>query len=152
MGLVITLSILGLIFIFAEIFLITGFGVAGVLGILAMSGSSYFAYHEYGTLVGTIVVVINVLSVVVLVFCSFRAKTWKRLSLETKIGSKAVSDEQYNIKVGDVGSAMTRLAPAGTVKFEKVNLEARSYNGIISPGAKVEVVSIEENKIYVKQL
>jgi membrane-bound ClpP family serine protease len=152
MALVIILSLLALIFIFSEIFLIPGFGVAGVLGILSMCGSSYFAYHEYGTLVGTIVVVINILSVAVLIFCSFRAKTWKRLSLETKIASKAVVEEYQNVKVGDVGLAMTRLAPAGTVKFDNVSVEARSYNDIISSGAEVEVVLIEDNKIYVKQL
>ena len=45
MGFLITLVLVGLVLIFAEILLIPGVGVAGVLGLLSMGGSCYYAFH-----------------------------------------------------------------------------------------------------------
>ena len=55
MGLIITLILVGLVLILAEILLIPGVGVAGVLGLLSMGGSCYYAFYEFGTLTGGIV-------------------------------------------------------------------------------------------------
>ena len=48
MGLIITLILVGLVLIFAEILLVPGVGVAGVLGLLSMGGSCFYAFMEYG--------------------------------------------------------------------------------------------------------
>ena len=152
MGLIITLIVIGLILIFAEIFLVPGIGIAGVLGVLSMGGSCYLAFAEYGTLVGTIVTFVNLVLLVVLVFISFRANTWKKLSLQTKIDSKAIADDFAVVQVGERGRAMARLAPVGVVLFKNGKMEARAFEGMINPGAEVEVVMIDDNKIYVKQI
>ena len=44
MGLVITLILVGLILILAEILLVPGVGVAGILGLLSMGGSGDYAF------------------------------------------------------------------------------------------------------------
>ena len=152
MGLIITLMVIGLILIFAEIFLVPGIGIAGILGVLSMGGSCYYAFSEYGVLVGTIVTCVNVVLLIVLVIISFRANTWKKLSLNTNIESKAVADEASQVSVGDKGRTLTRLAPSGVELFGQERHEARSFDGMINPGADVEVVMIEDNKIYVKQI
>ena len=48
MGFIITLILVGLVLIFAEILLVPGVGIAGVLGLLSMGGSCYYAFYEYG--------------------------------------------------------------------------------------------------------
>jgi membrane-bound ClpP family serine protease len=152
MGLIITLIVIGLILIFAEIFLVPGIGIAGVLGVLSMAGSCYYAFAEFGALAGTIVTVVNVILLVILIVISFRANTWKKLSLQTKIDSKAIADDFAAVQVGERGRAMARLAPAGVVLFKNGKMEARAFEGMINPGAEVEVVMIDDNKIYVKQI
>ena len=152
MGLIITLMIIGLILILAEIFLVPGIGVAGILGILSISGSSYLAFSGFGTLAGIIVTVVNLAILVCLTVVAFRAHTWKRLSLHTNIESKAVADEAAIVSVGSKGKAMTRLAPAGTVRFDAGKVEARAFEGMVDAGADVEIVLIEDGKIYVKQI
>ena len=144
--------ILGLILVLAEIFLVPGIGFAGILGVLSLGAASYFAFTDFGALAGTYVTVIDVVLVLVLVLVCLRAKTWKRVSLNTNIDAKAVSAESEIVMKGQKGKTMTRLAPSGTVRFEHLKVEARAYEGMIDAGVEVEIVLIEDNKIYVKQI
>lgn len=152
MGLIITLMIIGLILILTEIFLVPGIGVAGILGILSISGSSYLAFSDFGAMAGIIILVANVVILVCMAIIAFRAKTWNKLSLHTNIESKAVADEAAMVSVGDKGKAITRLAPIGAVRFDAGKVEARAFEGMIDAGADVEIVLIEDGKIYVKQI
>lgn len=149
MGLVITLIIVGLLLLFIEILLVPGVGFAGILGFLSLAGSCFYAFNQMGTTAGTIVFSINLALVVLLSIYVLRAKTWKRLSLETNIDSKAVDPEQ-KLAVGDRGVTSSRLAPAGTARFQKVTHEVKALEGMIEPNVEVEVVLVEDGKAYVK--
>lgn len=149
MGLIITLIIVGLILLFAEILIIPGVGVAGILGFVSMGGSCFFAFAQMGNTAGAIVTAVNVVLVVGLTVYVLRAKTWKRLTLDTNIDSKAVESETC-FSVGDVGTTVTRLAPMGTVRFKDRAVEVKALEGMIDPGVKVQIVLFEDGKIYVK--
>lgn len=152
MGFIITLILVGLVLIFAEILIIPGVGVAGILGLLSMGGSCFYAFYEFGNTVGAIVTAVNIVLVVALAVWVLRAKTWKRMSLETRIDSKAVSDKASVVAVGDRGKTLTRLAPMGSARFGDYVIEVKAVEGMLDPEVPVEVVLIEENKIYVKPL
>lgn len=152
MGFVITLILVGLVLIFAEILLIPGVGVAGILGLLSMGGSCFYAFYEFGNTTGAIITAVNVVLVVALAVWILRAKTWKRMSLETNIDSKAVSSEASVLAVGDRGRTLTRLAPMGSARFGDYVIEVKALEGMLDPNVDVEVVLIEDNKIYVKPL
>ena len=150
MGFVITLILVGIILIFIEILLIPGVGVAGVLGLLSMGGSCFYAFHEFGLTTGIIVAVVNAVLIIGLAMYVLRAKTWKRMSLETSIDSKAV--ETSVLAVGDRGKTLTRLAPMGSARFGDFVVEVKAVEGMLDPNIEVEVVLIEDNRIYVKPL
>ena len=150
MGFVITLILVGLVLIFAEILLIPGVGVAGILGLLSMGGSCFYAFYEFGNVTGYIVTAVNVVLIVALSIWVLRAKTWKRMSLETSIDSKAV--ETSVLAVGDRGKTLTRLAPMGSARFGDFVVEVKAVEGMLDPNIEVEVVLIEDNRIYVKPL
>lgn len=152
MGFVITLILVGLVLIFAEILLIPGVGVAGILGLLSMGGSCFYAIYEFGNTTGAIITAVNVVLVVALAVWILRAKTWKRMALETNIDSKAVSSEASVLAVGDRGRTLTRLAPMGSARFGDYVIEVKALEGMLDPNVDVEVVLIEDNKIYVKPL
>ena len=148
MGFVITLILVCIILIFIEILLIPGVGVAGVLGLLSMGGSCFYAFHEFGLTTGIIVAVVNAVLIIGLAIYVLRAKTWKRMSLETNIDSKAV--ESAVLSLGDKGKTLTRLAPMGSARFGNYIVEVKALEGMLDPETPVEVVLIEDNKIYVK--
>ena len=148
MGFIITLILVGLVLIFAEILLVPGVGIAGILGLLSMGGSCFYAFYEFGNTVGAIVTAVNAVLIVALTIWVLRAKTWKRMSLETNIDSKAV--EGATLSVGEKGKTLTRLAPMGSARFGNYVVEVKSLEGMLDPETQVEVVLIEDNMIYVK--
>ena len=149
MGLIITFILVGLLLVFAEILIIPGVGVAGILGLLSLGGSCYYAFYEFGNLTGGIVTGINALLIIVLTIYVLRAKTWKRMSLETNIDAKAHEDESAYLFVGDVGVTLSRLAPMGMVRFGERAVEVKAIEGMRDPGTEVEIVMIEGERIYV---
>lgn len=150
MGFIITLILVGLVLMFAEILLIPGVGIAGILGLLSMGGSCFYAFSEFGNTTGAIVTAVNAVLLVAMAVFVLRAKTWKRMSLETNIASKAV--EGSTLAVGDRGRTVTRLAPMGSARFGDYVVEVKALEGMMDPNIDVEVVLIEDNKIYVKPL
>lgn len=148
MGLVVTLIILGLLLMFAEILLIPGVGIAGVLGIASMAGSCVYAFMEINQTAGIIVTAVNAVLLVVITIWVLRAKTWQRFALETNISSKAIVPEA-DVAVGVVGVTVTRLAPMGTARFGDLRMEVTARQGIIDPGVEIEVVEVDGVKVYV---
>lgn len=148
MGLVVTLIIIGLLLMFAEILLIPGIGLAGILGVLALGGSCAYAFLEISNTAGVIVTAVNITLLVLLTIYVLRAKTWKRISLETNIDAKAASG--IVVAVGDAGKTLTRLAPMGQALIGDDSVEVKALEGMIDPNVDVVVVMVEDNKIYVK--
>ncbi|MGM9749198.1 MAG: NfeD family protein [Candidatus Cryptobacteroides sp.] len=150
MGLIITLILAGLLLLFAEVVLIPGVGVAGILGLASLVGSCVYAFMEIGQSAGVVVIVVNVLLLTLMTVFMLRAKTWNRFALETNINSKAQPDIDRKISVGDVGKTLSRLSPSGKAVFGTLSVEVKALEGMIDPGVEVEVILIEDNKVYVK--
>lgn len=150
MAFIIVLTIVGLVLILSEIFLIPGVGFAGVLGVLALGGACYYVFYEFGVLAGIIFTAVIVTLLIGLVVYTIKSKTWKKLALNTKIDSKVQEDAVDSLSVGDTGKATTRLAPIGMARFDGKSYEVKSLEGMVDAGTEVEVVLFEDNKIYVK--
>lgn len=148
MGLVISFIIIGLLLLFAEILIIPGVGVAGILGVLALGGSCVYAFLEVSTAAGIVTTVSITILLVVLTIYVLRAQTWKRISLNTNIDSKAISD--VKVSVGDSGKTITRLVPMGQAVIGGESIEVKALEGMIDSNIEVVVVMIDDNKIYVK--
>lgn len=150
MGLIILLILAGLLLLFAEIMIIPGVGAAGILGVIALAGSCYYAFVYMGVTSGIVVTLANIILVSGLLAFLLRAKTWKKLKLDTVIDSKATAN--VSVKTGMQGKTVTRLAPMGTAVINDKNCEVTSVDGMLDPGVPVEVAKVENNKIYVKIL
>lgn len=148
MGLIITLILVGIVLIIAEILLVPGIGVAGVLGLLSMGGSCWYAFYEFGNLTGAIVTAVTTLVLVAFAVIVLRAQTWKKMTLNTKIESK-VNNMPIELRVADRGRTVTRLAPMGSVRFGNEVVEVKALEGMIDPDIDVEICLMEEGKIYV---
>lgn len=148
MGLVITLILVGLVLIIAEILLVPGIGVAGILGLLSMGGSCWYAFYEFGNMTGGIVTAVTAVVLVAFAVVVLRAKTWQKMTLNTKIESK-VNNITFELRVSDRGRTVTRLAPMGSVRFGNEIVEVKALEGMIDPDIDVEICLMEEGKIYV---
>ena len=135
MALIISLSILGLLLIIAEIILIPGIFVAGTLGLVSIGAACWLAFDGIGPDAGYITIAANAVLAVVCAVLSLRSKTWKKFSLHTEIDSRTDSrPEDKGITVGSQGVTITRLAPMGKVLFGETTVECSARNGIVDPG------------------
>lgn len=152
MGLIIFLLLLGDILVLAELLFIPGTIFTGLLGLGSIVGSCYLAYDHISPTASIIIFVVNIAVLVIATILLLRAKTWRKLSLETNIESHIdEKPEEKGLQVGQEGISTTRLAPMGKVDFDGISMEVTSEDGIIDPKTTVAITKILDNKIYVKK-
>lgn len=150
MWIIASLIFLGLVCLLVETLLTPGVGIAGILGLASMAVAGWYAFTYHGSRVGWIVVLIVLVLVAAALVFALRAKTWRRFELDTEIRSR-VNRENEVLRAGMEGVSLTRLAPMGTVRFDSVECEAKSFdNHMIAAGTPVEICRIEDNKVIVK--
>ncbi len=152
MGIIVTLILVGILLLLAEILLIPGFGIAGILGAVALFGASYYAFFMFGGATGWIVLSISLVIIAILLFFVLRAKTWKRATLDTEIDARVNIIDESHVEVGKIGKTETRLAPYGTASFDLKKYEVKSIEGMIDQQTDIEIVLIEDGIIHVQKV
>ena len=156
----IAVFIIGLILIAVEVFVIPGFGVAGVLGliftlsslVLVMLNNDFFDFSFVGTdqiIISVATVSAGLLVATVLFFVGGSqladSKFFKRVALQevqdTSEGftSKPIADSM----VGKKGKSYTVLRPSGKIEINGVIYDAFTRGNYIGENVDVEVVSDE---------
>jgi membrane-bound ClpP family serine protease len=148
--LVAAILLIGFLFILAEVLFVPG-GILGIVGAIILLYGIYLPYSEGEITGGNITLGLTLLLLVVSLFMSIRAKTWRRVQLDTSIDSKVKKFEEDKLNVGDTGVASSRLNPMGTVRFGDRYIEVTSFDGFTDEGKEVEVMKITKDKIIVKQ-
>lgn len=147
---IIALIILGLFLLVVEFFMIPGITIAGIGGFLLIIYAVISAYTQYGTVTGHITLLFTALASVATLAISLRARTWKRVTLENSIDSKAVDDLENTIRPGDEGITISRLAPAGKAQINGLVVEVTTLGELVNPNTPIEVIKVESSKIIVK--
>lgn len=166
----ILLFVAGLILLLVEIFVIPGFGVAGIGGILLMIVGLTLSLtandgFDFNPQVGLSFTNSLALVTVMLVVSTF-GSIWLggRLLQTTMFNPMMVNVEQHKEqgyigidmdlfnKVGKQGIAHTVLRPSGKVLIEEVVYDATSELAYIERGKFVEVIRFENNQLVVREM
>lgn len=153
MTVIIILIILGILLFVIEFLLVPGVTIAGIGGLVLTVFGVYKAFNDYGSTVGVWVLIGTILLSVFVIIMSLRARTWDRLMLKTEVKGtvdKDLTEEQ--VKPGDSGTTLTRLAPMGKILVNDLVREAKSTEGFIDEHSDIEIVSIEGTRISVKPI
>jgi membrane-bound ClpP family serine protease len=150
---IIIIILLGIILFVIEFLLVPGITVAGIGGLILTVLGVYKAFNDFGTTTGAWFLIGTLLLSVFVIAFSLRAKTWRKLMLKTNNDSTVDTDiTEDQLKVGDRGETITRLAPMGKIKVNDYVREAKSIDGYIDEHSPVEVVSVEGTSIKVKPI
>ncbi len=150
MTLLISLVVIGLLFLLLEILVIPGVTVAGIIGTALIIIAIWQAYDQYGSQTGLIFLGSSITVSIVALYFSLRGRTWKRLMLNTEVEGKVDHFEKYHPKVGDEGVTISRLSPMGKARFNDDYFEVKSLSGYIDPNTEVVIKKIDHNSIVVK--
>ena len=147
-----TLSLLGIILILIEIFLIPGITITAVLGGLFSLGGVFYAFKSLGTTGGFIVLLLNIILLGVSFIYLIKSKALDKIALKTDINSTVASEKEINISVGDSGITLSRLNPIGKVKVNNITMEGKSLGDFIDEETEIEVVKVSQTQLLVKQI
>ncbi|MDP4187451.1 MAG: NfeD family protein [Bacteroidota bacterium] len=147
---IVLLIILGIFLLLVEFFIIPGINVAGIGGVLLIIGGIFMTYQLHGPVTGTYVLAGSLILTLIILYFALRSSTWKKLMLHTEIDGKVNTIEKNEIKPGDKGYALTRLAPIGRVQIKDIDAEGKSIAGFIDENTEVIVVKITGSQIIVK--
>jgi len=153
MGIIIILIVLGILLFVIEFLLVPGVTIAGIGGLVLTVFGVYKAFDNYGSNVGVWVLIGTIILSVFVIAMSLRARTWNRLMLKTNIKGTVDADlSESQVKQGDKGTTLTRLAPMGKILINDLVREAKSIEGYIDEHTDIEIVSIEGTRISVKPI
>lgn len=160
---------IGVVLLLVEIFVIPGFGVAGLAGLLLVIGSllaslvgnvhlSFPAFHQLTSALSTMAVTMVLL--VLLVFSLARylptSGRFNRLVLAPELSSAegytaAITDHEI---LGMVGRAVTPLRPAGTVQLEgnQRRVDVVTSGEFVELGSTVRVVDVRGSRVEVQRV
>jgi len=148
--LVIVLIVVGILLLLLEVLVIPGTGFAGIAGFASVVAGIWIAYVDLGTSTGNIVLVVTIFVNVLAIWLGIRSKTWKRAALTSTIDGKVNGISDLNLNVGDIGTTISRCAPMGKAEFEGHFVEVDSRGDFVDQGTQVEIVKIDNSKIYIK--
>ncbi len=149
---IILLIALGMVLLLIEFAVIPGVTIAGIGGFAMLAGSVYIAFTEYGNVAGFITLAAVLIFAPMMIYYLFKSRTGKKMILESQIDGTVDSFNHENLKVGDVGKSIGRLAPTGKVKINDETVEAQSTGVFIDHRTDVRIVKILSNKIIVEPI
>ncbi|MFI3296690.1 MAG: NfeD family protein [bacterium] len=165
----IILFVIGIILLILEMFVIPGFGVAGICGIIctiaglgfSMVGNVYFDFSGVtvpemnGALLSLFIGLI--LGFVIIIWLSSKIGTkgaWSRLALQTtqqeSEGYIGVPTEQLTM-TGARGIATTDLRPSGKVEINGKQYDAVARRGYIQKGSNIKVQQYNTGQLIVTE-
>ncbi|GBF33173.1 hypothetical protein DCCM_2270 [Desulfocucumis palustris] len=147
--------ITGIIALVLEIFVIPGFGVAGVAGIILIGWGVLLLSVDFTQ--ATAALGVALVATVVLFGLGIKLfsklKLWQRITLQDKQNSASgyvAPVSEPDISPGMVGTALTPLRPAGAIEINGMRLDAVTSGEYIPPGSRVRIVKLEGTRMVVR--
>ena len=165
----IAIFVLGVILLVLEIFVIPGFGVAGIAGIIlvlcglafSMVANDYFDFKltQPGLLMNSFIIVIGAMILTIVLMVIFgknvlQSPTFKKLVLEDE--QKATEGYTSSVAkpnlINKVGITKTVLRPSGKIEIDNVWYDAVALDSFIDVGEEIYVEKHENYNLFVRKL
>ncbi|NND73184.1 MAG: nodulation protein NfeD [Rhodothermales bacterium] len=161
----IILFVLGAGLIAVEIFIIPGFGFAGVSGIICviaallfgLVGNVGFSFPSVQGMSTAITTLAATLILFVMLLFSLgrylpKSERFNKLVLQPELGSTSgyLASPAHDSIIGRTGVAITPLRPAGTAEIDGERIDVVSRGEFVPAGSSVKVLSAKGSKIEVR--
>lgn len=149
---VISVIVLGILFLLIEIFLLPGISIAGIAGAIFLVGGIIYSYMFLGSTAGNISLAASAVALGLTFFGLLKSKSLDRISLNTNIDAKVDNSYLLKIAAGDTGVAISRLNPIGKILVNDIIAEGKSFDGeFIEENTEIVVTKVETYNVLVKR-
>jgi len=145
------LFLLGVFLLLVEVFLIPGFGLAGIGGIAAIFASIYLTFGDQTLYVASLAVLILTAGFFLALKFLSKTRTAKALVLDSAIAAEAPPEERLKPLEGAIGKAITPLRPAGVAVFGERKVDVVTEGEFVEKGSSVRVVRVEGARVVVRK-
>lgn len=156
--------LVGVALLLAEVFVIPGFGIAGILGILFVIGGM-FAFLIPDVPVGgeiysmalvgvTIGIVGGIIGLVLLFRIMTRTRFWQKITSPGIQSHAEGYDTSIGLEmlVGTLGQAVTDLRPSGWITAGDRRIFVVSEGDFVDEGSPVKILQVEGNRVVVRKI
>ncbi len=164
----ILLALIGFILIVLEIFIIPGFGVAGISGIILLvvglatsmlrnDGIDFTPVSSTEALTSFSIVLLSMMGMLVMFLLSSKAfassKAFNKMVLQESMNANQgyVTHRETEITVGDIGISKSLLRPSGKIEVNNKIYTASSESGYIEADENIVVTKVDVG-IWVKKV
>lgn len=149
---VISVIVLGILFLLIEIFLLPGISIAGIAGAIFLVGGIIYSYMFLGSTAGNISLAASAVALGLTFFGLLKSKSLDRISLNTNIDDKVDNSYLLKIAAGDTGVAISRLNPIGKILVNDIIAEGKSFDGeFIEENTEIVVTKVGTYNVLVKR-
>ena len=149
---IVSLIVAGLLLFIIEVFLLPGVSIAGIASAACLLYANYYAFDTLGTLPGCITLAVSAIGVIGITIWFMRSKTVDKLSLKKSIDYRPEPLKGLDLKPGDEGIALTRLALIGNAEFKGHIIEVRSSGDFIDQKSRIRVERILDGIVMVEKI
>ncbi len=149
---IVLLILLGLLLLMIEFAVIPGITIAGVGGAVLLIASVYIAFTGIGKIAGFVTLAVVLIVSPIMIYYFFNSRSGKKMILDSEIGGKIENFNPENLKVGDTGKTIGRLAPMGKIKVNGEIVEAQSTGAFIDHQTEIRIIKIKSNQIIVEPI
>jgi len=147
-----SLILFGLALIVAEIIFVPGTTLVGVLGFAFLIVGVGLSFRYFGNAIGWVTVGTTAASSAVILYYSFSANVWGKLSLKTKSDSKVNEGELSELQIGIEGQTISTLRPVGKAELNNKIFEVKTLGEYLENGKRIRVIKILSNQIIVEPI
>jgi len=163
----IVLFVIGVVLIMVEIFVIPGFGFAGISGISAvvvalgfsLIGNVGFQFPSGPAISNAVVTLAATMVLLVITMASLgrilpKSQRFSHLILEPSLDAEAgyTSAETHSEWLGKTGTAITDLRPAGTIMIGEKRVDVVTSGEYIAKDTAVEVREVQGMRVVVREV
>ena len=164
------LFLIGFLLLGVEVFVLPGFGVAGISGLVVIAAGLVLSFQGFvipdpsfpwegrlllrnlglvlGSFMGSLLISLILVRFVLPRMSTLVKGPYLSATLEE---SHADSDQTLGVRPGEVGVALTTFRPSGKIKIGNKKIDAIAQGEFIAPGTPIRVASVEQNRVIVKQ-
>jgi membrane-bound serine protease (ClpP class) len=145
---VIALLVTGYLLMAAEVFLIPGFGAAGISGLLCLAAGCYFAYDTYGPAFGALTIVVVLSSATAFMVWIPKSRFGRDVVHSSTLADAHAA--QTDLVAGSVGRTESDLRPAGFARFGELRQSVVTEGEYIAAASNIVVTQVHGSRIVVE--
>lgn len=163
----VVLFVIGIVLLLVEIFVIPGFGIAGISGLTAvllalgfsLIGNVGFSFPSGEAISSAVLTLASSLVMLVIAMFSLgrllpKSDRFGQLVLAPSLSKETgyISADTHSEWIGKKGVAITDLRPSGTVEIEDERIDVFTSGEYIEKGAAIEVMKVEGARVRVREV